>query len=204
MKIIDKIKLKLHKKRWRNKNKHNKTTATNFFPQELVSVGKETYGGIEILAFSKKHYLKIGNFCSIAPKVAFILSADHFINNISTFPYKVKILGESFEGISKGDICIDDDVWIGYGAIILSGVHIGQGAIVAAGAVVSSDVPPYAIVGGVPARVIKYRFDPEMIRELLKINYDKLTKENIKEHINDMYKELQDIEQIKWMPQKEN
>lgn len=66
---------------------------------------------------------------------------------------------------------VDDDVWIGYRAIILDGVHLGQGCVVAAGAVVASDVPPYAIVGGVPARVIKYRFAPETIEGLLGVDF---------------------------------
>ena len=81
-------------------------------------------------------------------------------------------------------------------------VSIGQGAVVAAGAVVTKDVPPYAIVGGVPAKVIKYRFEPEMIAELLKIDYRKLSKEDIEKHIDDLYTELKDPSQLDWMPKK--
>ena len=100
----------------------------------------------------------IGNYISIAQNVHFLLDVEHFANHISTYPFKVKLLhSQKSESFSKGDIIIDDDVWIGYGATILSGVRIGQGAVVATGAVVTSDVPPYAIVGGVPAKVIKYR-----------------------------------------------
>ena len=84
----------------------------------------------------------------------------------------------------------------------MSGVHIGQGAVVAAGAVVTKDVPPYAIVGGVPAKVIKYRFEPEMIEELLKVDYSKLTKKDIEKHIDDLYTELKDPSQLDWMPKK--
>ena len=101
------------------------------------------------------------------------MSGEHSITGIMTYPLidDVKINSRS-----KGDIIVADDVWIGYGATIMSGVHIGQGAVVAADAVVTKDVPPYAIVGGVPAKVIKYRFEPEMIEELLKVDYSKLTK----------------------------
>ena len=169
---------------------------------DLIDIGKNTYGTINALMFNRDSKLIIGSYCSIAPQVSFIVSADHFTNHISSFPIKVKILEEPYEGVSKGDIVVGDDVWIGYGATILSGVHIGQGAIVAAGAVVTKDVPPYAIVGGVPAKVIKYRFEPEMIEELLKVDYSKLTKEMIEEHIDDLYSELKDKKQIDWMPKR--
>lgn len=91
-------------------------------------------------------------------------------------------------------------MWIGYGATIMSGVHIGQGAVVAARAVVTKDIPPYAIVGGVPATIIKYRFPVEMIRELERIDYSKLTKEIVAEHINELYEELTDVKQLDWLP----
>ena len=180
---------------------HNVFLEREAFP-DLIDVGKNTYGPINALMFNRDSKLIIGNFCSIAPRVSFIVSADHYTNHISSFPFKVKVLGESYEGVSKGDIIVDDDVWIGYGATIMSGVHIGQGAVVAAGAVVTKDVPPYAIVGGVPAKVLKYRFDPEMIEELLKIDYSKLTKEDIEKHIDDLSTELKDPGQLDWMPRK--
>lgn len=100
------------------------------------------------------------------------------------------------ESFGKGDIIVDDDVWIGYGATIMSGVHIGQGAVV------TKNVSPYAIVGGVPAKVIKYRFELEMIEELLKIDYSKLTKVDIEKQINELYVELKDKRQLDWMPRK--
>lgn len=180
---------------------HNVFLEREAFP-DLIDVGKNTYGPINALMFNRDSKLIIGNFCSIAPRVSFIVSADHYTNHISTFPFKVKLLGEKQEGVSKGDIIVDDDVWIGYGATIMSGVHIGQGAVIAAGAVVTKDVPPYAIVGGVPAKVIKYRFEPEMIEELLKVDYSKLTKEDIEKHIDDLYTELKDPSQLDWMPKK--
>lgn len=190
-------------KMWREYNQNNSTTCANEFDPRNVEVGNYTYGELIVLNFGENEKLKIGSFCSIASGVVFSLNADHFTNHISTFPFKVKVLNEQIkEAASKGDIIVDDDVWIGQNAIILSGVHIGQGSVIAAGAVVSKDVPAYAIVGGVPAKVIKYRFEPGMIDELLKLDYSKLTKEMIEEHVGELYQELTDVKQLEWMPRK--
>ena len=90
------------------------------------------------------------------------------------YPFKVKKFGFKFEAFGKGNIVLKDDVWIGYGAIICSGVTIGQGAIIAAGAVVTKDVEPYSIVGGNPARLMKYRFDEYTRKKLIKTDIVKL------------------------------
>ena len=113
------------------------------------------------------------------------------------------ILGcKESEAFGKGNIIIEDDVWIGTGAKICSGVKIGQGAIIAAGAVVTKDVEPYIVVGGIPAKKIKSRFSDELIKELLKIDYNKLDGELIKNNINMLYEELDSIEQLSWLPRK--
>lgn len=176
----------------------------NCFNPKRIRVGIASYGEIKIVAFNNLSRLYIGSYCSIAQDVKFILDAEHSTKTVSSYPFKVKLIhGDMFEASSKGDIIVDDDVWIGYGATILSGVHIGQGAVVAAGAVVTSDVSPYAIVGGVPAKVIKYRFEPEMVEELIKIDYSKVTKEDIEKHIDELYVELKDKKQLEWMPKKD-
>lgn len=147
--------------------------------------------------------MHIGSFCSIADRVTFVVSADHPTENISTFPFKTLCTRETgCEAVSKGDIVVEDDVWLGYGATVLSGVHIGQGAVVAAGSVVTKDVLPYAIVAGVPAKVIKYRFSPELIAELLKVDYSKLDEEQVGGHIQELYDPLTTVEQLAWMPRK--
>lgn len=202
MELIEKIKFKFYRREWRKNNQHNRTSPMNKFPMEVVSVGKATYGNLYVLTFSKDYKLSIGSYCSIAPEVSFILSADHITDRVSTYPFKVKEMGAEYEGISKGDIIVADDVWIGYRAIIMSGVRIGQGAVIAAGAVVTSDVPPYAIVGGIPAKIIKYRFDEDVRTELIKIDFSKLDYDDIVNHIDELYKKLEVTEQLYWMPKK--
>ena len=194
----------LFKRKWRKCNPNNFTNAEDLFDPALVEVGDYTYGGLRVLTYNKDNKLRIGKFCSIAQDVMFVLSGDHYTNHISSYPYRVWIMNEKQEGVSKGNIIVDDDVWIGFRSTILSGVHIGQGAIVAAGSVVTKDVPPYAIAGGVPAKVIKYRFSPEMITELLKVDYNQLTEELVKEHIEDLYEDLEDKGQLQWLPKKKN
>jgi acyl-[acyl carrier protein]--UDP-N-acetylglucosamine O-acyltransferase len=126
---------------------------------------------------------------------------DHPLNHFSTFPFKVVALKtEAAEAVSKGDITIADDVWIAKDCTILSGVSIGQGSVIAAGAVVTKDIPPYAIAGGVPAKVIKYRFDDTTIKKLLKVDFKKIDKKFIGEHLDQLYKDLDDVN---WLPVKE-
>ena len=189
-----KIRFKRHssgKRAWRLKNKHNHTHLANTFQSEKISVGIASYGTIDA-AFSSmgEERLVIGNFCSIAAGVKFIVSSEHPYKGLSTYPFKAYYLGQKLEAGSKGSIIVKDDVWIGTNALILSGVTIGQGAIVGAGAVVTKDVPPYAIVGGNPAKVIKYRFEPEIIEKLLKFDYSKLTEKKIKTLGTKLYTEI--------------
>ncbi len=201
--IRERIELLKYRREWRKNNPHNETNAVRIFNSNIVTVGKCTYGGINVLAFNDCNKLRIGHYVSIAPNVTFMLSADHYTNRISTFPYRTKILNEKYEGVSKGNIVVDDDVWIGYGSTILSGVHIGQGAIVAAGSVVTKDVPPYAIVGGVPAKLIKYRFGEETIQKLLELDYSKLDKKIIEENIDELYVKADENIDLSWFPKKD-
>ncbi len=193
----------IFKKQWRKMNGHNRTIANSIFDIKTVSVGKESYGKINIVSFGSDNKLTIGNYVSIADGVSFVLQADHYTNHISLYPFKVMFTGAESEAISKGDIVVDDDVWFGFGATVLSGVHIGQGAVIAARAVVTKDVPPYAIVGGVPARVIKYRFPNDLVEKLTKIDYEKVSPELISMHMDELYHPLVSEEQLEWLPTKE-
>ena len=197
------LKLYLLKKRWRNQNKLNDTVLASLFDPLLVEVGKYSYGELNVISHGTKSHLKIGNFVSIAPNVTFLLEAEHYINHMSTYPFEVKVLkNKKYEAISKGDITVEDDVWIGYGSTILSGVHIGQGAVVAAGSVVTKNVPPYAVVGGVPAKVIKYRFNESICKKLEKIDFSKLDEKTIRKHEKDFYKRVEENTYLSWLPLK--
>ncbi|WP_428073568.1 CatB-related O-acetyltransferase [Candidatus Avelusimicrobium luingense] len=177
--------------KWRVLNAHNDTYPANDFDLDKVTVGKGTYGILRVLTHSDQNTkLQIGNYCSIAGDVSFILASEHPYTGLSTYPFKVKFGLQTREAQSKGDIIVGDDVWIGMGAIICSGVHIGQGAIIAAGSVITKDVEPYAIVGGNPAKVIKYRFEPEIRKKLLRVDFSKLDKETICKHIDEVYTPL--------------
>lgn len=119
--------------------------------------------------------LIIGKFCSIACGTKFLFNcANHTLKSLSTYTFPLFYEEWELEKSNittawdnKGDIVIGNDVWIGYKAVIMAGVHIGDGAIIAARAVVTKDVPPYTIVGGTPAKEIRKRFDAEVIQQLL-------------------------------------
>lgn len=135
--------------------------------------------------------LIIGNFCSIACGVKFLFnSANHTLKSLSTYPFALmydewnmdkKDVAKGWD--NKGDIIVGNDVWIGYNAIIMAGVKIGDGAIVAAGAVVVKDVAPYTIVGGVPAKMIRKRFSAETIAILQSLQWWNWPAEKIQKNI---------------------
>jgi virginiamycin A acetyltransferase len=152
--ITANLQLIFFRRKWRRANRHNRTIARCTFPINIVSVGKMTYGDLTVKTF-KPHNEKlfIGNFVSIAQNVVFILGGNHQINTITPYPLYSALIADSAErdAQSKGPIIIEDEAWIGFGVIILSGVTVGKGAIVAAGSVVVKDIPPYSIAGGNPA-----------------------------------------------------
>ena len=138
-----------------------------------------------------KEKLVIGKFCSIACGAKFLFnSANHTLSSLSTYPFPIFFDEWGLEKSDvaaawdrKGDIVIGNDVWIGYEAVILAGVTIGDGAVIGARAVVTKDVPPYAIVGGVPARVIRSRFPEETVKALLRLKWWDWPAERIQEKL---------------------
>ncbi len=135
--------------------------------------------------------LVIGKFCSIACGAKFLLnSANHSLTSLSTYPFPIFFeewgldrahVADAWD--NKGDIVIGNDVWIGYEAVILAGVTVGDGAVIGARAVVTKDVPPYTMVGGVPARPIRKRFSEENIRALLALRWWDWPEERIAAHL---------------------
>lgn len=150
-------------------------------------VGKHTYGVNDKTIYSSNLIDAIGSFCSINEH-AKIGMGNHAYDIVTTFPLR-KIVSHDYNHNKKvnGKIKIGNDVWIGANAIILPRVTIGDGAIIGAGAVVTKDIPPYAIVGGVPAKIIKYRFESSIIEALLKIKWWNWDDEKIKENLDLFY-----------------
>jgi virginiamycin A acetyltransferase len=135
-------------------------------------IGDWTYGFPTIRYFGHRGSVRIGKYCSIAVEVVILLDGDHHADWITTYPFhQVFPEASTIDGYPppKGGVVIGNDVWIGYGVRILDGVTIGDGAVIAACSVVTRDVPPYAVVGGVPARIIRMRFDPVTVQRLLSL-----------------------------------
>jgi acetyltransferase-like isoleucine patch superfamily enzyme len=192
--IIRKLKRRVEccliNKYWRKKNTHNFTkigkirsqAALNLIKSGRITVGKGSYGLINFYTSGNPNeQLTIGEYCQISGQSSFLLGGEHRYDLITSFPIRELLFHMGVSSYTKGPIILEDEVWIGVNALIMSGVHIGKGAVVAAGAVVTKNVPAYSIVGGVPAKVIKYRFPDEIVRKLvnIKIPYEKLTADQL-------------------------
>jgi acetyltransferase-like isoleucine patch superfamily enzyme len=155
----------------------------------LLEFGEHSYGTPKIHSYEgSQAKVSIGKFCSIAPNVNIITGGIHPINNVSLFPFRIKwtLKGAFKDGIpsTNGPVIIGHDVWISTGVTILSGINIGHGAVIAAGALVTKDVPPFAVVGGNPAKIIRYRFSDEHIASLLRIAWWDWKKDKIATEID--------------------
>lgn len=154
----------------------------------LLNIGRHTYGSPTIESFrGSESQVSIGAFCSISRGVVLVTGGIHPIDWVSTFPFRIRLglEGSYCDGMPRtdGPITIGNDVWIGTEAIILSGVSIGHGAVIAARAVVTRDVPAYAVVAGMPARVIRMRFENDVVEELLRIEWWDWSDDRIREMV---------------------
>jgi acetyltransferase-like isoleucine patch superfamily enzyme len=175
-------------------------------------VGNKTYdNGAFVWKWYNDSSLKIGKYCSIANDVNFICdSGFHTESEVTSFPLFHEILEKNDEVIinkipykvsdiskkmkaKKADIVVGNDVWIGMSATILPGVKIGNGVTIMSGAVVSNDVPDYAIAAGVPAKIVKYKHNPEIIDALNKIGWWDWSDEKVKQSVNDFYLSIEEF-----------
>lgn len=170
--------MSLRKKIRRFKNPHNLTRIhlARLIGKGRAEIGDFTYGRPRV-RFSDGGRLTMGRFCSIADGVEIFLGGNHRPDFVTTYPFaefaklwpQEKPLTSNVS--SNGDVVIGNDVWLATSVRVMSGVTIGDGAIIAAGATVTKDIPPYAIYGGNPAKLIRYRFEPDVIERLLSLRW---------------------------------
>ncbi|WP_147078441.1 CatB-related O-acetyltransferase [Methylobacterium haplocladii] len=159
----------------RGRNPHNETRLhmAKLARRWKFAIGAYSYGCPKVRFPESGRRLTIGRYCSIADKVEILLGGDHRLDWVSTYPFAAMAgLWPDADApadyhASRGDVTIGNDVWLGSGCMILSGVTVGDGAVVAARAVVTRDVPPYAVVAGNPAKIVRRRFDEETVARLI-------------------------------------
>jgi virginiamycin A acetyltransferase len=162
--------------------------------------------GCEIISYDArkadgtKPKIRLGKYCSVAKNVTFCL-CNHLTDRVSTIPCFTRSLLPHGQGnkssFARGDIRIGNDVWIGMNSIIMDGVTIGNGVVIAAGSVVTKNVPAYAIVGGNPAKIIKYRFSDDIITRLETLGFWSLSNDEIKRfdvHTDDIEEFIQKVQ----------
>jgi acetyltransferase-like isoleucine patch superfamily enzyme len=158
---------------WRNPHNETRLHLTRHIRRYGFEIGAFTYGDPRVRFPETGAKLRIGRYCSIADAVEIFLGGNHRTDWISTYPFSAlrnrwpEAPRDREAHVTRGDVTIGHDVWLGSGAVVLSGVSIGHGAVIGARAVVTRDVPPYAIVAGNPAKQVRLRFDEETIAHLL-------------------------------------
>lgn len=203
------------KKKKKYSNYFLKDNLRNEISENLAKVGKWSYGNPKIYRWNWKDKIYIGNFCSLGPEIKIIVGGNHRKDWVTTSPLPADTFNfnDNFLNAqkiknfnySKGDLHIENDVWIGAFSIIFSGVRLGNGSVIAAGSVVTKDVEPYTIVGGNPAKFIKKRFTKKRINflnsskwwELDDKKIDLLSKYLLNENIDLFIKKFKDLKKKK-------
>jgi acetyltransferase-like isoleucine patch superfamily enzyme len=164
-----------------------------------LEIGRFTYGfdNSTFQFHNPNEKIKIGSFCSFAGRVVIFAGGEHDYNRPTTFPVNF-FLNENknelnLDAFTKGETIIGNDVWLGFDCLVKSGVFIGDGAVVGSKSVVTKDIPPYAIVAGNPARIIKYRFDQAKIDKLLDISWWNWSEEKIRDQIELLTSNIDDF-----------
>jgi len=160
-------------------------------PGDNLVMSEHSYAPPHIFAFgNSEHTVTVGKYSSVNGSVEVLLDGNHHPEWVSTYPFRIRydLPGAHQDGhpFSRGSVVIGNDVWVGWRAVILSGVTIGDGSIVAAGAVVTKDVAPYTIVGGVPACMIRRRFDDATCDALCRIAWWDWSHEKVIAHVNQL------------------
>jgi acetyltransferase-like isoleucine patch superfamily enzyme len=151
-----------------------------------MQLGEHSYSGnVQVNQWIRNDKVVTGKFCSLGTNIKFIIDGNHKIDRFSTYPFYERFKWDNTSSIvwGKETPTIGNDVWIASDVVVYSGVHIGDGAVIAGESVVTKSVPAYAVVAGNPARVVKYRFEPNIIEKLLKYKWWNLPLEVIKEKI---------------------
>lgn len=160
-------------RRWSNPHNETRFHLARLVARRGYAIGEWSYGRPKVRFPESGARLSIGRYCSIADRVEILLGGNHRTDWVTTYPFAA--MPGLWPGVdapadyhtTRGDVTIGHDVWLGSGAMILSGVRVGHGAVVAARAVVTRDVPDYGIVAGNPARLLRLRFPAEMVAELI-------------------------------------
>jgi virginiamycin A acetyltransferase len=157
-------------------------------PPELLAVAQPSDVNARLLRYSEADpQASVGRYCSLNDASFLLTGGNHHLEFVSTCHfYWTMGIGHPETGITNGPIVIGNDVWSGFGSLVQSGVTVGDGAVIAAGAVVTKDVPPYAIVGGVPARIIRYRFDETTRQALLRIRWWDWPETKVQAHVDQL------------------
>ena len=166
-------------------------------PPPYVEVGNGTYFGddVRFLTWTAEEQIHIGSFCSFASKISIFTGGGHSTATVSTYPFEGMIgcndPTRSYR--TTRDTRIGNDVWVGDGAVIMGGVHIGHGAIIAAYSVVGRDVPPYAVMAGNPAEILRYRFSKPTVEALLRIAWWDWSADTIRSRLEWFFKPVNEF-----------